>query len=101
MLVPDLLTSRRLAHTTTTKAAVTTKKTTTKAATTTHKVSTTTHKAATTTQKPVSTPKPSGGSSSGGADWQCDGSGKDGKEVDHNGHGCPSQYPSGWLWFGM
>ncbi|GAA5923288.1 hypothetical protein JCM1841_005699 [Sporobolomyces salmonicolor] len=32
--------------------------------------------------------------------WTSDGSGKDGWEVDWQGNGCPSYYPSGWLWFG-
>ena len=85
---------------TTTKKATTQVATTPrKPATTTKKPATTSHAAATTTQKPAMTPKPS--PPSGGADWQCDGSGNDGKEVDHNGNGCPSHFPSGWLWFGM
>ncbi|GAA5849198.1 hypothetical protein JCM3766R1_004093 [Sporobolomyces carnicolor] len=35
-------------------------------------------------------------------DWRCDGSGKDGWTVDHNGNGRPSWVPSsGWFWFGI
>ncbi|GAA5886787.1 hypothetical protein JCM5296_006402 [Sporobolomyces johnsonii] len=35
-----------------------------------------------------------------GKTWTSNGSGKDGWEVDWQGNGCPSYYPSGWLWFG-
>ncbi|KAL8287468.1 hypothetical protein RQP46_003327 [Phenoliferia psychrophenolica] len=32
--------------------------------------------------------------------WTCAGTGLDGKTLNHLGASCPSQYPSGWLWFG-
>ncbi|GAA5937034.1 uncharacterized protein JCM15063_000135 [Sporobolomyces koalae] len=35
------------------------------------------------------------------AGWQCDGSGKDGFEVDHHGNGRPAWVPEGWFWFGV
>ncbi|GAA5863311.1 hypothetical protein JCM1840_007478 [Sporobolomyces johnsonii] len=35
-----------------------------------------------------------------GKTWTSNGSGTDGWEVDWQGNGCPSYYPSGWLWFG-
>ncbi|GAA5915604.1 hypothetical protein JCM8208_001217 [Rhodotorula glutinis] len=45
----------------------------------------------------ISQPKPTSTPSQG---WQCDGSGKDGYDVDWQGNGRPSHYPSGWLWWG-
>ncbi|BGP37501.1 hypothetical protein JCM10449v2_001407 [Rhodotorula kratochvilovae] len=36
-----------------------------------------------------------------GYGWQCNGSGKDGYEVDWQGNGRPSHYPEGWYWFGV
>ncbi|BGP22374.1 proteophosphoglycan ppg4 [Rhodotorula toruloides] len=36
-----------------------------------------------------------------GRDWECSGSGDDGKDVDWQGNGCPSHLPSGWKWWGV
>ncbi|GAA5849923.1 hypothetical protein JCM9279_002464 [Rhodotorula babjevae] len=46
----------------------------------------------------ISQPKPTGTPSSS---WSCNGSGKDGYEVDWQGNGRPSHYPEGWYWFGI
>lgn len=48
----------------------------------------------------VSPPAPTSNNGWPSGGWTCRGDGKDGFEVDHNGKGCPAQYPSGWLWFG-
>ncbi|KPV77128.1 uncharacterized protein RHOBADRAFT_52078 [Rhodotorula graminis WP1] len=46
----------------------------------------------------ISQPEPTGRPSQG---WSCDGSGKDGYEVDWKGNGRPAEFPEGWYWFGV